>query len=206
MEGVDFPGVWMELRLALGHDGFISIFLRDGKKIRDIQHPSGRSLFSVSWHPTKNIIAAADDDVRLFDTETGKELLAIKVADIPKAILCVRWHPSGKFFATGDYGHEGETEPSFLKFFTETGEHIRTMTGSKSAYRGMEWNKDGSKVATVSDSLRIWSSEGALLATVNQNENTIWGVDWNEDKIVTGRNSVFIWSDKGKPLQSYKKN
>jgi WD40 repeat protein len=194
-------------RLALGGDGVIFIFSKDGKKIREFNHPSGRSLFSLSWHPTKNMVAAADEDVRLFDTETGKELLAVKISDIPKAILCVRWHPSGKFFATGDYGHEGETEPSFLKFFSDQGEPIRSMTGSKSAYRGMQWNKDGSKIATVSDSLRTWSKEGELLLTVNKGKSDIWGVDWNGDQIVTGgkENSVLIWNDRGALLKSYGK-
>ena len=191
-------------KLALGANGVIHIFSTDGKKIRDITHPSGRSLFSVSWHPKKNIIATADDDVRLFDTETGKELLAVKISDIPKAILCVRWHPSGEFFATGDYGHPGETEPSFLKFFSEQGDLIRSMTGSKGEYRGMQWNKDGSKIATVSDSLRVWSSSGELLLSVNKGQSEIWGVDWNGKQIVTGgkTNSVLIWNDAGELLKS----
>ena len=191
-------------KLALGGDGVIYIFSKDGKKLKEFKHPSGRSLFSLSWHPTKNIIAAADDDVRLFDTETGKELRAVKISNIPKAILCVRWHPSGEFFATGDYGHEGETEPSYLKFFSEQGEPIRTMTGSKGAYRGIQWNKDGSKIATVSDSLRIWSKEGELLLTVNEGKSEIWGVDWNRNQIVTGgkTNSVLIWNDEGELLKS----
>jgi WD40 repeat protein len=191
-------------KLALGANGVIHIFSKEGTKIRDIIHPSGRSLFSVSWHPTKNIVAAADDDVRLFDTETGKELRTIKISDVPKAILCVRWHPSGKFFATGDYGHEGETEPSYLKFFTERGEHISTMTGSRGPYRGIQWNEEGSKIATVSDSLRIWSSKGELLHTVNKGKSDVWGVDWNGNKIVTGgwANSVLIWNDRGEFLNS----
>jgi WD40 repeat protein len=193
--------------VALGGNGAIHIFSKAGTKIRDIKHPSGRSLFSVSWHPTKNIIAAADDDVRLFDTETGKELLTVKISDIPKAILCVRWHPSGEFFATGDYGHPGETEPSFLKFFTEQGGLIRSMTGSKGEYRGIQWNKDGSKIATGSDSLRVWSSKGELLFTFNKGKSEIWGVDWNGNQIVTGgkQNSVLIWNHEGKLLRSRQK-
>lgn len=190
-------------QLALGRDGFISIFSIDGEKIRDIKHPSGRSLFSVSWHPTKSIIAAADDDVRLFDTETGEEIRSVKISNINKAILCVRWHPSGNFFATGDYGHEGETEPSYLKFYSEEGEHLLTMTGSKGPYRGMEWNKHGTKLATASDSLRIWSMNGKLLVTANNGIGDIWGIDWNNNLLVTGgwENSVSIWNDNGKLLK-----
>jgi hypothetical protein len=52
--------------------------------------------------------------------------------------------------------------------------------------RRLAWTADGMRLASASDSLRIWSKDGELLKT-GDSPDLLWGVAWNDvgDKLLT---------------------
>jgi WD40 repeat protein len=185
-------------RLAVNGDGLIRIFGVDGQLLQTIPHDAGRSLFSVDWHPTKDWIAVTEEDVRVFEVNTGKQLRRIETNPPGMGVMAVRWHPSGTWLATADYANDG---PSMLKFWKDDGTLIKALKGSKAEYRGLAWSPDGEVIATASDSLRLWSKDGVLLATANKTAHPYWGVDWNKagTMILTagGNENVYVWTVDG---------
>jgi len=189
------------LALADG-SGVVQLMDRQGNFIRSINKANRHSYLALDWHP-QNIIAAASDELNLFDT-SGKQLQMIQHRKEPTGILTVDWHPSGDFIAVGDYGHEDEGVPTLLQFFDESGKNLKVIKGSKKEYRTIKWNPSGDLIATASDALRIWSKDGKLLYTGKSNEN-LWGLSWSPDGkfIATGAfgdGSVTVWNNKAQVI------
>jgi WD40 repeat protein len=185
----------------------IKIWNESGNLIKEIQIPyepetPGKSYLSLDWHPTENIFVATNFQINLINAE-GEVLRVMEHKNPAAIILCSRWHPSGSFFVLGDYGHnwEGENVPSLLHFWSKNGTHIKSIPGSKAEIRNLAWNPDGSRLATASDLLRIWSDTGELLheAPADAN-NKLWGIDWDQkgEKIVTSSRfkTIAIWDKK----------
>ena len=67
---------------------------------------------------------------------------------------------------------------------------------SQKEYRNMSWTKDGEKLATASDALRVWTRDGKMIAE-GLSEDKLWGVDWSPDGryIVTSSHNghIRIW-------------
>lgn len=182
------------------YEGNLQIWNNKGNLVRTIKKEQNKTYLSIDWHPTRNIILTGGDKIRLFDT-SGNMLLNIKHRVEETILLTVKWHPGGAFFATGDYGHKEEEIESLLQFWKEDGTLIKSLSGSKAEYRNIRWNKDGSKLATASDALRIWSKDGAIIYT-GETKNLLWGIDWNNqnDNIVTTseKGDIWLWTDKAK--------
>jgi WD40 repeat protein len=194
--------------LAVGdYEGRIHIWGRDGKLVKSIEKGDSKTYLGVDWHPTKNILLAVGDKIRLFDASSGKLLKAISHRKEQTIILACKWHPAGTFFATGDYGESENNIESLLQFWNEDGTLIKSLKGSKAEYRNIKWNKDGSLLATASDGLRIWSTDGVVKFAA-ETDDLLWGIDWDSPnkKIVTssGKGNIYIWSDKGEKLKDIK--
>lgn len=194
--GWNFNG---ELLATADNDGLIKIWNADGKLLRTIKKESDEnSYFSLDWHPHKNLIATSGDDLRIVDT-SGVTLKIIKHRKENTGILAVRWHPSGDFLAVGDYGQDKENIPSIVQFWKPDGTLIKVLHGSKAEYRNIQWNKDGTFLATSSDALRIWNKNGDLLFT-GKSEDLLWGIDWNNasSQIITTSINGYIklWTAK----------
>lgn len=195
--GWNFNG---ELLATADNVGLIKIWDLKGNLLKTIKKEDKNSYFSLHWHPNKNIIAVSGDDIRIVDT-SGATLKVIKHRKENTGVLSVRWHPSGEFFATGDYGQDKEGVKSIMQFWKADGTLIRTLYGSKAEYRNIQWNIEGSLLASASDVLRIWSKNGDLLFT-GKPEDLLWGVDWNRtsEKIITTsiNGNVKLWTAKAK--------
>ena len=191
--------------LAVGDlDGVIKIWNKNGKLISTFEkkygpETVGRSYLAVDWHPFKNIFVAVNFEVHFFDS-AAREFKSMEHPNKAALMLCVSWHPSGDFFVIGDYGHkwEGENIPSLLHFWSEDGKLIKSVPGSKGEYRNISWNKEGTRLATASDVLRIWSGSGTLLhESKPDSTNFLWGIDWSDksDKIVTASRykTIALW-------------
>src|SRR5688572_7202693 len=109
-------------------------------------------------------MVTSSDEIILFDT-AGNQLKLINHRKEQTGILTVRWHPSGEFFASGDYGHENEGKPTLLQFWKADGTLIKTIKGHHSELRNIRWNNEGTLLATASDVLRIYNNHGALVST-----------------------------------------
>jgi WD40 repeat protein len=192
-----------ELLATADNAGLIKIWNLKGELLKSIKKQDTNSYFSMDWHPTKNVIAVSGDDIRIVDT-TGITLKIIKHRKEDTGVLSVRWHPSGNFLATGDYGHQNEGVETLLQFWQQDGTLIKTIHGSKSEIRNLEWVKDGRYLATASDRLRIWDVNGHLLYEAKERDG-FWGLDWNNksDSIITASFSgnIILWTNKGKLLK-----
>lgn len=188
--------------------GVVQIMDRHGKIIRSIKKHNNHSYLSVDWHPSKDILVAASDEIILFDA-SGRQLNMFTHRPEQTGILSVRWHPSGEFFASGDYGHENEGKPTLLQFWKEDGTLIKSMSGHHEEIRNLRWNRDGSLLATASDALRIWQKDGKLLYTGTCG-SVLWGVAWSRDSrfIVTGSfadGAVKLWDDHARLVKQMTK-
>lgn len=188
------------LGLADGR-GVVQIMNKEGKLLRSIKKHNNHSYLAIDWHPSKNILVTSSDEIILFDT-SGKQLQFIKHRKEATGILSVKWHPSGDFFASGDYGHENEGKPPLLQFWKEDGTLLKTISGHHAELRNMRWNKAGTFLATASDVVRIYSKDGTLINTGKNMGYNIWGIGWNRTGklVITSsyEGNVDVWTNKGK--------
>ena len=203
-----------ELLGAAAGSGKIWIWNKNGKLLKTIQKttdglPDKKDFLGMDWHPSKNILTTVGDEIRIFDT-TGQQINVFKHRPQRAGLLTVKWHPSGNFFVTGDYGHPNEGIPTLLQFWQPDGKLIKEWNESKKEFRNIRWNKDGSRLATGSDALRIWTKDGQLLHTGKpEGNNVLWGVDWVSDskKIITvsfDSRNIQLWDNKAKLLKTIK--
>ena len=192
-----------ELLATADNGGIVMIWNKDGKLLRSIKKENINSYSSIDWHPSKNILVTGGDEIRLYDT-TGKLLKNIKHRKGNIYVLTVKWHPSGSFFASGDYGHAEEGDnASIIQFWKEDGSLIKTLYGSKAEYRNIRWNKDGSLLASASDAMRIWTKDGEL-ERMGPSDTKLWGIDWNSKSnliiTTTSNDKIRLWTNKVEPV------
>lgn len=190
----------------------IKIWNKDGVLITEVQSPynpdiPGKTCLSLDWHPAENIFVVTNSQIYIMNEE-GQILHVMNHSNPEAIILCASWHPSGSFFALGDYGFKSDDihVPSLLHFWSRDGLLLKSLSGSKAEIRNLAWNNDGSKLASASDKLRIWSETGELLHESEQDGNNfLWGIDWNEKgtRIVTSHRfkSISIWDNKAKLIK-----
>jgi WD40 repeat protein len=103
---------------------------------------------------------------------------------------------------TGDYGDS--IDVPLLCFWDASGNLIETRDGSIGEYRNLSWNRKGTKLASASESLRIWDQKGSLLSEGKSNEY-LWGVTWNKkgNRILTTnlKQGIVLWNEKAKVLK-----
>lgn len=166
------------LLAAADAEGSVHFWSRQGKHLRSVSKGDGNSYFTLAWHPTRSMVVAAGDDIRLIDT-SGLTLEVIHHRTEQTGVLTVDWHPSGEFFTTGDYGHHNEGVPSYLQFWGSDGLERWRRIASLTEYRVVRWSPNGRFLATTGDTLRIWNPAGQLLYTAQKSSGNIWGLDWN---------------------------
>ena len=185
------------------YDGVLHVFDKKGKQLKSIKKENTKTDLSIHWHPKKNVILTGGDRIRLFDL-SGKILLNVKHRKEETIILTVRWHPSGEFFATGDYGHQEEKIQSLLQYWTEDGVLIKSLSGSTGEYRNIRWNKEGTLLATASDGLRLWSKEGQVMYR-GETRDLLWGIDWDSQNksIITSseKGGATLWNAQAKAIK-----
>jgi WD40 repeat protein len=173
-----------------------------GELVQTLRKEHAKTLFSVDWHPFNDTIVSSGDEIRIFDL-TGKQLKMIKHRPEPTGILCVKWHPSGEFFATGDYGHE-DVE-SIIQYWKPDGTLFKTLHGSKAEYRNIAWSRDGKFLASASDVLRVWTKDGELLSSGVTLGDNLWGIDWDSkgERIATtsSNGKMAIWTKDCKMIK-----
>ena len=177
-------------------DGEISIFTKDGKKVsRFMADP--KSVTGIDWHPTKNILTAVGSQIGIF-SHLGDTLKTFEPRDNEVFLLCVEWHPSGKYFATGDYGELESGMNKLIQYWDIDGKKLAETSGKKVEYRNIRWSPDGKELASANDALSLWDTNGILIKASNPSEDYLWGLDWNSDgtKIVTtsSHGEITIWN------------
>ena len=159
------------------NEGEVSVFNESGSLITRFS-ADPKSVAGIDWHPEEDIMVTVGSQIGVYDSK-GNALKVWQPRNEEVLLLCVQWHPSGEFFAVGDYGELEDAKNKLVQFWKADGEKIRELRGSSGEYRNIRWNTAGDKLATASDALRIWSSEGYLLMETETSEDYLWGVDWS---------------------------
>ncbi|MEM9986195.1 MAG: hypothetical protein AAF804_13975 [Bacteroidota bacterium] len=182
--------------LAVGdYEGFLILFDAKGNYLKRI-NTQQRSIIGLDWHPDENLIVAVGEDITLYDYESDSlKQIEDRAEEIEVLMLCVAWHPSGKFFVTGDYGDFGYGYPPLLQYWSYDGHRIKAIEESKAELRNIKWSANGELLATASEKIRLWNEAGELVAE-EASQDLLWGIDWNEDdsKLVTtdvNKNIIF---------------
>ncbi len=181
--------------LAIGdYNGYINIYNEKGDLLKRISTEQ-KAFIGLSWHPNDNIIVAVGEFISIYNVDT-QILTQVEDRDEDVLMLCVSWHPSGEFFATGDYGDYDFNFPPLLQYWSSNGENLNRVLGSKAEYRSMSWSPDGATLATASDGIRIWDIKGNLILK-NETEHLLWGIsrDRDNNNIVSTdfKGNIIIW-------------
>jgi WD40 repeat protein len=190
-----------------GARGKVSIFYRDGKLRKVLSFPFHRTLLDVDWHPAREELLVVEEDIHLLDISNNK-IITYDDGSKNKGILSCQWHLSGKFFVTGDYGHENEGgEPSYLRYWNENGSMLKQLKESKYEYRNLKWSKDGKYLAASTDVLLILDEKGKLISKTKFDNNNLWGVEWSNkgDRIITtdGAGNIRVVTTDGRVLKTF---
>lgn len=197
--GIDWNYTGEYLAVA-DNDGQILIYDTKGTLKNSFKNENTKSITAVNWHPKKNTLLTVSDKIRLFDIE-GNLLKSIKHRTEEVMLLSVAWHKSGSFFVTGDYGNE--TDKSLLQYWDQQGQLLKSIDISKGEYRNLAWNSEGNRLATASDVLRIWDTNGNLI-TEGSSKDYLWGVSWNKNgnNIITSSTEqiIILWNNEAKRI------
>lgn len=195
-------------RLATaGNDGSLQIWGADGTLQHTTRQEKAKSLTGVAWHPTDDRIVAIGEFITLYNA-AGEILKQVRHRPGAKGfclLLCVEWHPSGEFFVVGDYGNHDTGDLPLLQFWSADGNLLKTITATDPApFRNVSWNRDGTLLASASESLRIWSKRGEL-QHVGKSPDHLWGIHWNRDgdRIITSsmEGRVTLWNASAEILR-----
>ena len=183
--------------LAVGdYDGYLTIFDEKGNVIKKI-NTNQKSIIGLDWHPDESLIVAVGEYITLYHYELDS-LKHIEDRSEEVLMLCVAWHPNGKFFVTGDYGDFENHYPPLLQYWTYDGQRIKLIQESKAEYRNIKWSGDGDLLATASEKIRLWNKDGDLVAE-ETTKNLLWGIDWSEDAsklVATDEKGKIIFWDR----------
>ncbi len=89
-------------QLAIGHaDKSVSVYdLATGERVQQLA--DGSTAVHLAFHPRDGRLAVASGNaVRLFDTDTGKELPTLRDSKAVTRIWYLTWHPDGRRLAVG---------------------------------------------------------------------------------------------------------
>ena len=185
------------------YEGEITIWTKYGELIRTIKKENTISNVAIDWHPNKNEFIVLSELVRIYDSE-GNLLEKFKHRKEDVLMLCVKWHRTGKYFVLGDYGDKENNYKPLLQYWKSNGTLIKEINISKAEYRNISWTKEGNKLATASDNLRVWDNDGNLIAD-GLSEDKLWGVDWSSDGkfIITSSHNghIKLWDNKAKLIR-----
>jgi WD40 repeat protein len=146
-----------QLLTCKGHTGVVYsvAFSPDGKRLAG---------GSGTWEPTKK--AFVDREVKVWDAQTGQELLTCK--GHTAAVASVVFSPDGKRLASsssvpggyspfGDPGEPGEV----LVWDTETGQELLSLKGHSRFVNSVAFSPDGKRLATLSrdNTIKVWDAQ-----------------------------------------------
>ncbi len=161
----------------------ISFSVDDGKMHVEID-ASKTGVESVGFSPDgKNIVTGCLDAMKVWDAQTGHELLAVKGA--ANGISSFSFSPDGTRIVTGSWDGAAKV------WDAQTGHKMLTLNGHASRVSSVCFSPDGTKIVTGSDdnTARIWNAQtGKSLLSLKGHTGGVSSVAFSPDgkRVVTG--------------------
>lgn len=150
------------------------------------------SVDSVAWSPDGTRLASSTStDVRVWQADTGAELLAISKSAAGRYDQGLAWSPDSNHIAVADRGISIRDAAS--------GAEVRSLPHVNAA---IAWSPDGTKLASasrwISGDVRVWdaaSGEELLAISIDRAMNTIaWHPDGTRLAGINLRGTAVIWN------------
>ena len=136
------------------------------------------SVNGVAFSPDGSRLATASDDktAKVWDVETGKELLTLRGDS--SAVRGVAFSPDGKRLATASWNQTAKVRDA------ESGKELLTLGGHSGSVNGVAFSPDGERLATASDdkTAKVWDAEtGRELLTLRGHSSAVRAVAFSLD-------------------------
>ncbi|QPJ62507.1 MAG: WD40 repeat domain-containing protein [Candidatus Nitronauta litoralis] len=135
----------------------------------------GDYVIDLSWSPDGSSLAAAETSgpITIFDSEHGNKISVASGHSFGTSQI--GWSSVGENFASA--GLDG-----LIRYWNldDQAKEIRSMEGGSSWVENLAWHPHGKYLATSAGKyLRLWNSEGELLADWSDYESTIADIAWS---------------------------
>jgi WD40 repeat protein len=181
--------------------GEVQIQQTDGTVEATLSVPKG-AIGQIAWSPDGKTIAASGQtilragpgDIRVWLWRADGSLIAT-LKDFFYLVNSIAWSPSGKTLAIAA---KGENQAGL---WSAEGKPLVKFEG-KFVIWSLAWSPDGRTLAAgCSDNMvRLWSSEGALEATLAGHQDEVWTVAWSPDGKTlasgSGDKTIKLWAVK----------
>lgn len=145
---------WDQKLMAVTDDKFLYFFNIDSGKETKISEPT--IIYAMNFSPDEKTLATAGEDatLKLWDLETGREILTLKGHD--GSLTTTAFGPDGKSLVTASY------DKTIKLWNLETGKEIRTLVGHTDIINSAVFSSDGKYILTASEdkTARIWDNNG----------------------------------------------
>src|SRR6202008_4063769 len=128
--------------------------------------PDGKRLATASW----------DHTAKVWDVESGKELLALRGHS--SGVYGVAFRPDGKRLATASSDHTAKV------WDARSGKELLTLRGHSDSVGGVAYSPDGKHLATASGdhTAKVWDAKsGKELLTLSGHSDVVYGVAFSPD-------------------------
>ncbi|MDJ0516337.1 MAG: WD40 repeat domain-containing protein, partial [Trichodesmium sp. MO_231.B1] len=168
-------------------------------------HQSWVKSVAFNHDGTKIVSGSDDNTVRVWDANTGKEI--VKILQHQGKVWSVAFNYDGTKIISGS------DDKTVRVWDANTGEQIGEDLQHQGKVKSVAFNHDGTKIVSGSDdkTVRVWDANtGKEIVKILQHQGTVWSVAFNHDdtKIVSGSddNTMQVWDANtgeqiGKALQ-----
>jgi WD40 repeat protein/serine/threonine protein kinase len=147
-----------------------------------LRTPDGQGFHSVAFHPTRPLLATGGEDavVRLWDTATGKEVLAL--TGHKSAVTCTAFSPDGKVLVSA--ASNGDLKIWDMEEGRTTAKAPQSLTGRTGAVWGLAFSPEGRYLAYggTDQTVRVYDLQAGLgLITFRGHTGPIASVGFSPD-------------------------
>lgn len=153
-------------------------------RLRRTLRGHSESVDSVAYSSDGKRLATASGDgtVKVWDTDTGKEMLTLHAYSAP--VHSVAWSPDGKRLATGNDDKRARV------WDAATGKELLILRGHNGAVLSVAWSPDGKQLGTASDdrTAKVWdAASGREVRTLRGHSESVYCVAFspNGERLAT---------------------